>query len=126
MRLRCVLLILATLLLAVSAPANDRTIPVRFAPGATGTQLVEGIARGETATFVLGARAGQKMWVSVTSVEDNAVFEVFAPNDESLGVSYSKRGAQVWYGQLPQSGDYKVVVGTTRGGAEITVDLSIR
>lgn len=119
-------LLAAFLFLSPGVWAQDRVIPVRFAAGASGTELVEGIARGETATFVLGASAGQKMRVSLTSVESNAEFEVFAPSDESLGVSTEKNGAQVWYGVLPLSGSYQVVVGTTRGGAEITINFSIR
>ncbi len=117
---------LLTLALALPVLAKDRTIPVQFAPGATGTQLVEGVARGDTATFVLDAGAGQKMRVGLTSVESNAEFELLAPNGQSLGNSSLKNGQQVWYGVLPQSGRYKVVVGTTRGGAEVTVDFSIR
>lgn len=116
---------LLTLLLSPTL-AQEREIPVRFAPGKSGARIVEGVARGETAAFVLSASAGQKMRVSLTSVEQNAVFEVFAPSDESLGSSYNKNGAQVWFGTLPLSGPYRVVVGTTRGGAEITIDVSIR
>lgn len=123
MRLFSFLLALA---LAVPVLARDRVIPVRFAPGSTGTQLVEGVARGDTATFVLEAGAGQKMRVGLTSVESNAEFELLAPNGQSLGNSSPKNGQQVWYGVLPQSGRYKVVVGTTRGGAEVTIDFSVR
>lgn len=113
-------------LCAHPALAQEREVPVRFAPGANSARLVEGVARGETAAFVLHAAAGQKMRVSLTSVEQNAVFEVYAPSDEHLGASHNKNGAQVWYGVLPLSGPYRVIVGTTRGGAEITVDFSIR
>lgn len=116
------------LMLALALPvlAKDRVIPVRFAPGTTGSQMVEGIARGETATFTLEAGTGQKMRVGLTSVESNAEFELLAPNGQSLGNSSLKNGQQIWYGVLPQSGRYKVVVGTTRGGAEITIDFSVR
>jgi hypothetical protein len=124
--MRTVFYFLILLFLSTAVWAENRAIPVQFASGATGTELVEGIARGETATFVLGAAAGQKMRVSLTSVESNAEFEVFAPNGLSLGASTDKQGAQVWYGTLPQSGSYKVVVGTARGGAEITINFSIR
>lgn len=121
-----ILTVLLLALLSLSALAENRVIPVHFAAGATGTEMVEGIARGETATFVLGAGAGQKMRVSLTSVESNAEFEVLGPGGSSLGVSSEKNGAQVWYGTLPRSGDYKIVVGTTRGGAEVTIDFSIK
>jgi hypothetical protein len=124
MRALLILLLLASLTVAVWA--ENRTIPVRFSPGSSGATMVEGIARGETATFTLEAAAGQKMRVGMTSVEDNAEFEVIAPGGNSLGSSSDKNGEQVWYGALPGDGNYEIVVGTTRGGAEVTITFVIK
>jgi hypothetical protein len=120
------LLWLLLLLLPFQALAENRVIPVKFAPGTSGATLVEGIARGENATFTLGAGAGQRMRVGMTSSEDNAVFDVYAPDGSALGSSSEKNGEQVWYGSLPQSGTYKVEVGLTRGSSEVTISFLIK
>lgn len=124
--MRTLKILVLVLFLASAALAENRLIPVTFSPGTSGATLVEGVARGETATFTLGAGAGQKMRVGLTSSEDNAVFDVLAPDGSQIGTSAEKDGEQVWYGTLPQNGTYKVVVGTTRGGAEITISFVIR
>ena len=116
------------LLLLLSNPGlaqNDRMVPVRFAPGASGATLVEGIARGDTTTFVLEAAAGQRMRIVCDSVEDNAEFDVISPGGWELGHSRPKNGQQVWYSELPHNGAYHVIVGTTRGGAEATITFEI-
>ncbi len=76
-------------------------------------------------TYLLGAQAGQKMRISVESVESNAVFSVISPSGAHLGESHFKEGFQVWFGSLPQSGDYRIVVGSSRGGAEYTITMNI-
>lgn len=119
----CLMLLLG-LSLQVAAQSN-RSQRVRFDPGTTGTHLSDGVARGETMTYVLGAGAGQKMRVSLDSVEQNAVFQVLAPNGRVLGESVEREGFQVWFGRLPSGGDYRIVVGTTRGGAEYTITFNI-
>lgn len=104
---------------------NDRLIDVKFAPGASSARLVEGVARGETATFVLGASKGQRMRIVCDSVEDNAEFTVVSPGGAEMGNSRAKNGTQVWYAELPHTGPYHVIVGTTRGGAEIDILFEI-
>lgn len=102
-----------------------RVIPVRFSQGASEVTLVEGVARGETATFVLDASKGQKMRVVCDSIEDNAEFDVVSAGGWELGHSRHKNGQQVWYGALPHSGPNHVIVGNTRGGSEITITFEI-
>ena len=116
------------LLLLTCAPVwaqRDRIIPVRFAPGTTGTHINEGVARGETATFVLEAAAGQKMRVVVNSVENNAVFDIVSPGGMEMGRSHLKDGDQVWFGKLPHTGPYKIIVGSERGGASFTILMDV-
>lgn len=123
--------ILATLLLLSSllVPALGQGIEeeLRFKPGASSTQIKRGIARGETARFLLGARGGQSMTVVVQSVEKNAVFEVWGDGGK-VGESQEINGKQKWSGVLPGSapGTFVIEVGTTRGGAEFNLYVEIR
>lgn len=119
----CILFLFTSLVFAQS----NRTKRVQFARGADSASYQDGIARGETLTYVLGAGQGQNMVVSITSSEDNAVFEVFAPNGSRLGSgSMTAEMDMVWQGRLPTSGDYRVVVGSTRGGSSFSSYFQIR
>lgn len=60
------------------------------------------------------------MKLKIQSVEKNAVFNVIDPNRKTI-VKESKS----WSGELIQTGDYEIAVGTERGGASYTLSVSI-
>ena len=72
------MLLLATLVAVPCADAEIRRI--RFGRGRTTAVLKGAIVRGEDDSYKLRASKGQTMTVHITSLENNAVFEVFAPN----------------------------------------------
>jgi hypothetical protein len=126
-RRRSVLAFLAAALLlitVVGAPAqSSRTRRVRFARGRTSTVIKDAVVRGTRDRYILGARAGQTLIVHITSLEDNAVFDIYGPGKRALG------GAQEttdWTGELPRTGDYVIEVGGTRGNASYTLEVTIR
>ncbi|MDY7016457.1 MAG: hypothetical protein SVX43_23240 [Cyanobacteriota bacterium] len=95
---------------------------LQFAPGTTSTVVEHSVVRGMRDTYILRARAGQVMTVDLTSLEDNAVFELVAPNGEViLTESYG------WKGFLPgeDAGDYKIIIGGMRGNATYTLNIEI-
>lgn len=119
--------LLICLLMLAGWAQHNRNKRVQFTRGADNATFQDGIARGENLTYLLGAGAGQTMTVSITSSEDNAVFEVFAPNGHVIGRgSMTEEMDMVWVGKLPQSGDYRVVVGSTRGGSSFSAYFQIR
>jgi hypothetical protein len=60
--------------------------------------------------------------VHITSLEDNAVFDLYAPGGRrSLAEETTD-----WTGELPRSGDYVISVGGTRGNATYTLEVTIR
>ena len=91
---------------------------IRFAAGATGASVSGAVVRGEQAVYVLGAAGGQTMSVSITSLEDNAVFAVYPPSGPPI--VREATDARLW---LPDTGDYSIVVGGTRGNA--SYDLTV-
>ncbi len=120
------ILLTALLLVTVMADAaqGDRTRRVRFARGRTSTVIKEAVVRGTRDRYILGARAGQTLLVHITSVEDNAVFDIYGPGGKAV-----LDGAQEttdWTGELPRSGDYVIEVGGTRGNATYTLEVTIR
>ena len=103
------------------AQAQNRTRRIRFARGKTSATVNDSVVRGTRDIYLLGARAKQRMSISITSVEDNAVFDVVAPNGRVIESEVTS-----WEGSLPRNGDYRIVVGGTRGNATYTLDVSIR
>lgn len=117
-----------TLLLATCALAAQKglTKRVRFPRGRTTTILKNSVVRGTVDRYTLGARSGQKMSVHITSVEKNAVFTIYTPTGSTLEGAGEGQDATDWNGELPQSGDYVIEVGGTRGNASYTLEITIR
>ena len=100
---------------------QSRTQRIRFARGSNSRTVQSAVVRGTRDTYLLSARAGQTMNVSISSVENNAVFDVVAPNGRTL-----KTETTSFTGSLRAAGDYKIVIGGTRGNATYTLQVSIK
>lgn len=103
-----------------AASVGGTTERIEFAPGTSGASVSGAVARGTTNRYVLGAAAGQTMSVSLSSVEGNARFSIAAP--DGLLIAVEEVATEV---VLPADGDYVIEVGTDRGGAEYTLDVTI-
>jgi hypothetical protein len=140
--LRTAGLVLACAIAAVSSAA-EHTPPVariRFARGASSAEVHGAVVRGERALYSVEAREGQHMSLRITSIESNAVFQVYAPGAEArLGdasaleiagqaLTGAREGddATRWTGVLPRSGPYLLVVGATRGNTTYRLTVKIR
>jgi len=100
---------------------------IHFPRGSTSTTIAGNVLRGERDTYVLSARAQQQMRVRMTSLEDNAVFQIYKPGKkETLDGAGEGEDARVWRGTLPVSGDYTIVVGGTRGNASYKLEVSLQ
>ncbi len=103
----------------LTASANRvKRSQVFFDAGRSGTTVSDSVVRGDRDVYVLGAQGGQQMYLSITSQEDNAVFDVVTPSGLILGTEMTD---EMFF--LPDTGDYEIIVGGTRGNA--TYDLSI-
>lgn len=100
---------------------GTRTQRILFKPGAVSTVVESSIGRGRRTIYLLRARGGQIMTLSLTSLDQNAVFDVQAPDGQ-----YLKQEATSYRGELPRTGDYSVIVSGTRGNAEYTLEVTIR
>ncbi|HEY9635372.1 MAG TPA: hypothetical protein V6D14_18355 [Coleofasciculaceae cyanobacterium] len=100
---------------------QTRTQRIQFAPGAVGTVVDDSVVRGTRDIYLLRARKGQTMILNITSVEQNAVFDVQAPNGQFLQEESTR-----WSGVLPSTGDYSVIVSATRGNATYKLDVTIQ
>ncbi len=88
-------------------------------PGSTlETVVSSAVVRGERVVYFVEAPAGWLLAAGIGSVEDNAVFDLYAPTGERL-LAEATAGHVV----APEPGDYQIVVGGTRGNA--TYDLAV-
>src|SRR5262250_3356686 len=62
--------------------AKGVTQRIHFPRGSTSTVLEGSVVRGDRDRYILGAKAGQKMIVGITSEEDNAVFQIYQPGNK--------------------------------------------
>jgi hypothetical protein len=99
---------------------------VKFAPGKSSTTITCAVIRGDRDIYILGAKAGQKMTVNITSLEKNAVFQIENPDGEYLEKAGEGDDQTKWSGTLPDPGDYKIIVGGTRGNATYKLSITIK
>jgi hypothetical protein len=97
--------------------ADIRKERVSFAPGAT-SATVQGTIKGYQAVdYLLGARQGQSMTVSMAS--DNAAnyFNILAPGEKDVAMFIGSTSGNQYEGVLPATGDYTVRVYLMRSAA---------
>lgn len=122
----CALAAMTVMLLSATiVPAQSgKTQRVRFARGRTSTVIRGAVVRGTRDNYILGASAGQTMYVHLSSREGNASFTIYVPGRSD--VLASAVDVTDWEGSLPFSGDLVIEVGPTRGNANYTLEVTIR
>lgn len=105
----------------VSTQPSSRTRRIKFTRGTSSAIVEDAVVRGTRDIYLLGAKAGQTMTVSITSLENNAVFDIVAPNQKRI-----KQEATSCSTKLSATGDYRIVVGGTRGNATYKLRVEIK
>lgn len=119
---------LLLLLLAGPASAQDetRTERVRFARGES-SATVEGTIRGyESVDYLLGAKAGQYMNVSMATDNAASYFNLIAPGETDVAFFVGSTSGNQYEGTLPADGDYRVRVYLMRSAARRNETASYR
>jgi hypothetical protein len=112
---------------------------VSFTKGSNSTLLEASVVRGESDQYFLTGKAGQKMEVRLSAVEQNAAFAIYQPGykagKDADGILEIKgpalpgagegEDATAWKGVLPSSGKYLILVGGTRGNATYKLKITI-
>ncbi|MFM7278548.1 MAG: hypothetical protein ACKO1I_13000 [Microcystis aeruginosa] len=94
---------------------------IQFAPGTNSATVNQSVVRGSRNIYLLRANRGQRMDVKITSLENNAVFDVIAPNGEILTGEATQSSLK-----LPATGNYEIIVGGTRGNATYKLNVKIQ
>ena len=103
---------------AVSYARDDiRTERVHFKKGANSAVVEASIKGYETVDYVLGARAGQHMNVSLATKHGATYFNILAPGENEVAMFNGSVSQNQYEGTLPASGDYKIRVYMMRSAA---------
>jgi hypothetical protein len=121
-----VLTAIAVFSLAVITSADGITKRIKFARGKSSATVSNAVIRGDRDTYIVGARAEQMMTVKITSLEKNAVFQIEDPNGEYLQDAGEEDDATSVTNSLPETGDYRIIVGGTRGNASYKLTVTIK
>lgn len=92
---------------------------IRFAPGRTTAVIKDTIRLCTSHEYRLRARAGQTMSVNLAAGRRTSL-TLSTPSGETLG-----DGNKSWSGELPESGEYLIAVGTD-ATARYTLEVTIR
>ena len=105
---------------------ESRLQRIQFAPGSNSATVETAVVLGTRDRYLLSARQGQVLTLKISSVEKNALFDVLTPPNRAGQRITLKEGVTRWRGKLPVSGDYIVVVGSTRGNATYKLQVGIK
>ncbi|WPB75061.1 hypothetical protein KYC5002_39450 [Archangium violaceum] len=108
------------LALAVTTPVlaqdSNRTERVEFASGATSKELKGSIKGYETVSYLVGARAGQVMTVTLKTSNTSSYFNITAPGADTALYQGDVKGNEARV-ELPSNGDYRIMVYMMRNAA---------
>lgn len=113
-------LIVSFLLLTASlafAAEEIRTERVHFKKGANSAVVEASIKGYETVDYVLGARAGQYMNVSMATKNTATYFNILAPGENEVALFNGSMSGNQYEGALSATGDYKIRVYMMRSAA---------
>jgi hypothetical protein len=103
--------------LDVSAKDEIRKERVQFKKGATTATIKGHIKDYETVDYLLGAKAGQHMNVSLATKHGATYFNILAPGENEVAMFNASVSQNQYEGALPASGDYKIRVYMMRSAA---------
>jgi len=100
-------------------------VSVQFQAGTSSATVSGGMLRGETGpVYGLVASAGQRMEITITSLEENASFDVLTPSGEYL-INEIVGQEFEFSSILPEDGEYLITTNALRGNVSFDLNISI-
>jgi uncharacterized protein len=115
---------------APRARAEARRTPVRFPAGKNAVTIIGKITGEESVEYLVPAKAGRELTVSMESANDDSHFNVSAPG-AAQALFNGAVGGESWRGPLPVDGEYTVEVYLVRDAAgrgetaKYTLDIAV-
>lgn len=124
--LKC-LLVIATLCFALTVYSKEFRRPVTFSHGKNSTIMKGDVVRGDRDTYLIKVHSGQVMSVKVSALENNAAFSIYEPKSEdAIPGTEEENDPTNWSGTLSKTGEYRIIVGGTRGNASYKLEVSVK
>jgi hypothetical protein len=108
-----------------TAQQESKVIRVRFAKGAT-SRTYKGSVSHSVNTYLVRARKGQTMSVTITSPNNRAVFSIsrqLEPDTDPIEIVTDQK---MWTSRLDITGDYDISVGAERSVATYTLTITVK
>jgi hypothetical protein len=111
--------------IAQSLYASNNQIPthvrrIQFKQGTSSVVVKNTVVRGDRDIYLLKANKGQRLHGLIASTENNAVIDVLDPGGKSIQQEVTKVDML-----LPSTGNFKIVVGGTRGNVNYRLNIGI-
>lgn len=100
--------------------AKTKTLVVKFAKGKTSAEYENSIGKGETHIYVVNVKKGQYLGAQ-TYADDDVPFIVRKKGGAELEVP---EGSVKWGGDVPESGDYEIVISKIKKTAKYSITVS--
>jgi len=101
-------------------PAHSATLKQNLST--QNLQIIEGaIAPNESKEHLIFGSARQTLTINLASAQVNAVFTLVAPDGKILASNSTS-----WIGSLQTTGQYRVIISSTRGGAIYSMRYTLR
>ena len=121
------LISIAALSLSFSAISAEFKKPLIFPHGKTSTTVKGDVIRGDRDAYLIKVRSGQVMSVQVSALESNAAFSIYEPKaEDAIPGTEEENDPTEWNGTLNKTGEYRIVVGGTRGNASYTLRVTVK
>jgi hypothetical protein len=101
----------------VAAQTDIKTERVQFKRGANSAVIEASIKGYETIDYLLDARKGQQMNVSMATKHTGTYFNILAPGENEVAMFNGSTSQNQYEGTLPASGTYKIRVYMMRAAA---------
>lgn len=126
-RFLAVCTVITVLCLALSVNATEHKKTITFAQGKYSKTVKGAVVRGDRDEYLIRARSGQVMSVSISAFEKNAAFSIYEPEaEEAIPGTESENDLTKWSGSLSKTGNYRIVVGGTRGNASYKLRVKVK
>ena len=108
-----------------TAQQESKVIRVKFATGAT-SRTYKGSVSHSVNTYLVRARKGQTMSITITSPNNRAVFSIsqqLEPDTDPIEIAADQKR---WTSRLDTTGDYDISVGAERDVATYSITITVK
>ena len=129
MKLAIKILSIITTISVLAWPINARELikNIAFDRGQTSSTIQGNVVRGDRDVYVIRVKAGQVMSVKADAPEKNVAFSIVEPSTtEAISGTEEENEITSWSHVLNKTGEYRIIVGGTRGNATYTLQVSVK